>query len=197
MTTAVVKIRIPDSWYGRVHSAEVRGWMQSWFQNPYAFPIDPGAGEARISLALPSRAVKVSEGLTGDSPSVALRRLIAVHVPTLSASRYGTPVAAFPEPRHASLASPATQGSRLVARPPVWDAATGRWISEKASRPMPMPDPVAEAEQTMCFWLWIAIGAIALWAFWKYARPTVSAALESAGVAEEMPHFVEWIPQGL
>jgi hypothetical protein len=58
MTTAAVKIRIPYSWYGRVHSAEVRGWMQSWFQNPYALPIDPGAGEARISLALPSRAVK-------------------------------------------------------------------------------------------------------------------------------------------
>ena len=44
-----VKIRVPDSWSGRVHSAEVRGWMQSWFQNPGA--VDPGAGDSRIRLA--------------------------------------------------------------------------------------------------------------------------------------------------
>jgi hypothetical protein len=197
MTTAAVKIRIPESWYGRVHSAEVRGWMQSWFRNPYSLPSDPGASEARISLALPSRAVKVLEGLTGDSPSVALRRLIAAHVPTLPASHYGMPVAVLPEPRQAGFASPAAQGSSLVAGSSVWDAATGRWIPAKASHPMPIPDPVAEAEQTMRFWFWIAISAVALWVFWKYARPSVSAALESAAVAEEMPHFTEWIPKGL
>jgi len=32
MTSAAVKIRIPDSWHGRVYSDEIRGCMQSDFK---------------------------------------------------------------------------------------------------------------------------------------------------------------------
>ena len=182
-----VKLRIPDAWEGRIHSEDVRNMLQGWFQRPYQLPADPGAGNARVSLNLPDRAVKVFEGLTGESPSVGLRRLIAAHIPALPASCYGRPIAAFREPRHADFASTGTQGSSLAVRPPVWDPATRRSI----------PAVTDEAEETMRFWFLIVVGGVALWALWKYARPSVSGALESAAVAKEMPRFAEWIPKGL
>jgi len=195
-----VKIRIPDAWEGRVHSEVVRSMLQGWFQRPYLLPPDPGPGRARVSLNLPRRAVKVLEGLSGESPSVALRRLIAAHVPTLPAPRYARPFAALLEPRQVGFVSPVTD-ARLILRSPVWDAATGRWIPGVASRPVAMPDHAVEAKRAMqselSFWFWLAVGAVVLWALWKYVGTGVSGVAESASIAEELPRFTEWIPSGL
>lgn len=72
-----LKLRIPDAWQGRLHSSEVTAWLANYLQRPGPLPADPGAGEARVSLSVPPRAVKILEGLTGETPSSALRRLIA------------------------------------------------------------------------------------------------------------------------
>ena len=64
-----------------------------------------------------------------------------------------------------------------------------------------MPDHAVEAERAMqselSFWFWLAVGAVALWAVWKYVGTGVSSVAGSASIAEELPRFTEWIPSGL
>lgn len=81
---ATFSFRAPERWAGQLDSGRVRGWLQEYFRHPQPLPPDPGAGPSRLSLSLPERAVKVLEGLSGDSASGALRRLIAAHITSLA-----------------------------------------------------------------------------------------------------------------
>lgn len=190
-----VKLRIPDAWEGRIHSEEVRYMLQGWFQRPCPLPPDPGAGRARVSLNLPPRAVKVLEGLTGESPSVGLRRLIVAHVPTLPAPFVGRPMAALPEPRQARFASFPAQGSALVTRP-AWPAR-GQLVPVVPLRPVKAEDIAGQVQELVSFWFWIAVAAGALWLLWKFFGKSMEAVAESVSVAEELPRFAQWIPKGL
>lgn len=76
MTGQTYTVRVPDSWAG-VGSADVRAMLAGFLQHPAKLPPDPGPGDARLSLSLPARAVKVVAALLDESESGALRRVIA------------------------------------------------------------------------------------------------------------------------
>jgi hypothetical protein len=176
-----VKLRIPDGWEGRIHSEDVRDWIQGYFQRPNSsLPHDPGAGNARVSLAIPRRAVKVLEGLTGDPPSVALRRVIAANVLALPASRYGMSVPPVPgrqEPRFAS-----SMGDFGL------DADAAEASNAEASSDAGISD--------LEFWLWVALAVVVVWAAVKFLDRGADGASLSASIAEDLPRFAEWLPKG-
>jgi hypothetical protein len=110
-----LKLRIPDEWQGRVHSAHARYLLASFLKQPHDLPPDPGAGEARVSLSVPPRAIKILEGVTGDNPSVALRRLLASALPGL--------------PQGMSVYKPLGSPSTILALPAM--AAASPHVSER------------------------------------------------------------------
>src|SRR2546425_3327878 len=114
-----MKLRIPDAWEGRLHSADVRSWLAGFLQHPCPLSPDPGAGNARVSLSVPKRAIKILEGVTGDSASGALRRMIATRMSALPAASARKPAAVFSEPSRHPVAYPALPAPRRVqAGPP-------------------------------------------------------------------------------
>lgn len=81
--TRTITLRIPKGWAGRVGSSDVRGMLAEFLQRPMPLALDPGPGDARISLSLPARAVKVVSGLLNDTESGALRRVVAANLGVL------------------------------------------------------------------------------------------------------------------
>ena len=179
-----MKLRIPDAWEGRLHSVAVRAWLQEFFQRPRPLPPDPGAGEARVSLSVPPRAIKVLEGLTGDSASGALRRLIAAHLPALPSS-----------PRMVVFARP----GRALALPSAWAEP------EPASRIYGAPAPRwgSDAAEVISAWgdlrwkvpAWVILVGLGL-ALWLLLREPAQPVLKAVP-APELPRFREWIPFGV
>ena len=115
--------RIPDQWAGRLDSVQLRAWLAEYLRQPKELPPDPGPGDARISLSLPRRAVRVLAAMHDVPVSVALRRLVALH----EAALVGTAV--VPPPVQALPGSPA----RLPAP----------GLSLPAARPSPQTVPSA------------------------------------------------------
>jgi len=174
-----VKLRIPDAWEGRIHSEDVRNWLQGYFQRPNSpLPPDPGAGNARVSLTIPPRAVKVLEGLSDDPPSVALRRVIAANVLALPAPRYGMLIAALPGPPEPRLVSSRNDATLDMSEGLDADA---------------QPD---SAMTELEFWCWVAVTGLIVWVIWKYLGHDTNAALPTAKPVAEALRFVEWIPKG-
>jgi hypothetical protein len=173
-----VKLRIPIAWEGRIHSEDVRDWIQGYFQRPNS-PLqpDPGAGSARVSLSIPPRAVKVLEGLTGDPPSVALRRVIASNVLALPAARYGMPIAALPGRQE-----------------PLFPNPLGDLGLDADAAEAPYTEATANGMSELEFWLWVAVGAVVIWAVVKYLGKDADSL--PAFVAQDLPRFVEWLPKG-
>src|SRR5438128_1763628 len=124
-----MKLRIPDAWEGRLRSADVRSWLAGFLQCPCPLSPDPGAGNARVSLSVPKRAVKILEGVTGDSASGALRRLIATRLSALPAASARRPAAAYPAlpaPRKVQV-GPLRSVSRPFVPPHVIGAGSASW----------------------------------------------------------------------
>ncbi len=74
---------------GQLSSGQMRSWVAEFLRRPHPLPADPGAGEYRISLNLPTESVRDLAGLLHCSSSSALRRLAlgALHSsPALSAA---------------------------------------------------------------------------------------------------------------
>lgn len=206
-----VKLRIPDAWEGRVHSADVRGWLQAFFQRPCPLPVDPGAGEARVSLSVPPRAVKVLEGITGDSASAALRRVIAAHSPALPAFRSRMPAAALPGRPLARFVAPVGMKSLLLSEghrmsvpaharsfqdPEPYLIWSGNSYQQPVTAGEEFPLPVGSSgdvlpQQDFSMWPVIVFAILAGGALWWLLKQPPAAA-----VARELPRFVKWIPKG-
>ncbi len=189
-----IKLRIPDAWAGRVHSAWVRAQLQAFFQRPYALPPDPGAGSARVSLSISPRALKVLEGVTGDSASAGLRRLIAAQPALPSAPTM--PV--FPRSRPA-LALPLAG----VDREPMRYRAP-QWGSTYADHGAALPVSVAAADSVlMSVWMddlrwivpkeWVILAGLAL-ALWFLFRQREAEPALPVAPAPELPRFSPWVP---
>jgi len=67
--------RVPDSLAGRLSSVQMRAWLADFLRQPHILPADPGSGEERVSLTLPSEAVRHAATFLRCSQSVALRRI--------------------------------------------------------------------------------------------------------------------------
>jgi len=67
--------RVPDSLAGRLSSVQMRAWLADFLRQPHILPGDPGSGEERVSLTLPSEAVRHAATFLRCSQSVALRRI--------------------------------------------------------------------------------------------------------------------------
>lgn len=150
-----ITFRVPESWAGRLDSAAVRHWLAEFLQRPTPdLPADPGGGEARVTLAVPKRAVKVISGLLDCSESAALRRIIAANVGALPQAR---PRYALPEPGRAERAR-----VRVEVLPPVSarperreTAAEGWWAALPAGLSTSGPEPapaVSSQPAGQSFW---------------------------------------------
>src|SRR3974390_1448459 len=69
--------RLPPELAGRVNSDQMRSWLADFLRCPRGLPVDPGAGQSRISLSLPAEIVLQVTRVLHCSPSEALRRLAA------------------------------------------------------------------------------------------------------------------------
>ncbi|MBZ5702591.1 MAG: hypothetical protein LAN84_12175 [Acidobacteriia bacterium] len=75
--TQAITLRVPSGWQS-LGSADVRSMLADYLQRPTPnLPADPGPGDARLSLSLPARAVKVVSALLNENETAALRRIIA------------------------------------------------------------------------------------------------------------------------
>lgn len=72
-------IRVPSGWAPLLDSRSVAGWLADLFCHPRPLPDDPGPGDARVSLYLPRKAVRVLAAMTDSTEAVALRRLVALN----------------------------------------------------------------------------------------------------------------------
>ncbi len=213
-----VKIRIPDSWAGRVHSQDARGLLQDFLQSPRALPPDPGAGRCRVSLNIPPRAVKILEGITGDSPSVALRRLLASRralpssyrspIPMLQAAPWArsSPGVALEPRRSVSMVSTPWAG---MDSEPVEDMSfdaivNGGGLLELEPEPVRIAFPGTSSvfdEQSdfslaLDVMVWMFLGGVAAWFLVKLFSPSPAAVAASSEVVQQLPQFKEWIPIG-
>ncbi len=67
--------RVPESLAGRLSSVQMRAWLADFLRQPHILPADPGSGEERVSLTLPSEVVRHAATFLRCSQSVALRRI--------------------------------------------------------------------------------------------------------------------------
>jgi hypothetical protein len=73
MTTFTLRMSSPMA--ARLNSGQMRSWIADFLRLPNSLPPDPGPGEDRISLTLPSESVHAVARFLRCSPSEALRRL--------------------------------------------------------------------------------------------------------------------------
>ncbi|MGH9525431.1 MAG: hypothetical protein ACRD2F_02050 [Terriglobales bacterium] len=116
-------MRAPAAWAGSVTSAAAREWMADALSRRRELPPDPGPGGAYLSLSLPRRAVRALEAVTGDTPSVALRRVIAAYRPALPA----------PEPARLAAPLPAVRPAALAPAP-----AIPEWLQPRPAANLPV-----------------------------------------------------------
>ncbi len=76
-------IRVPSGWAPLLDSRSVAGWLADLFCHPRPLPDDPGPGDARVSLYLSRKAVRVLAAMTDSTETVALRRLVALNAGAL------------------------------------------------------------------------------------------------------------------
>jgi len=129
--THTFTLRVPSSWQS-LASADVRAILAAYLQRPTPnLPSDPGPGDARLSLSLPARAVKVVSALLNENESAALRRVIA-------ASR-GLPFAAQARPLpiersrvlEAEVIKPRALLPASQSQKPAWySGSPEKWASE-------------------------------------------------------------------
>jgi len=205
-------LRIPGSWAGRLSSERVRDWLAAFLQRPTPnLPPDPGAGDSRVSLSLPKRAVKVVSGLLDETESGALRRIIAARVGALPScpAQYALPAAPRLEPgaprgRVPSLAllAPRVRQVQLsrIPGPDDWEPGwqPGR-VMPWGSPPVSMAQPTVPARHElpsmwqvaleMAFW----IGLLVL-GFWLLIRLFRSAPKALPAAAEASAAFLPWVP---
>ena len=83
-------LRASDVMAARLSSAETRNWLDTFLRNPHDI-LDPGPGQARVSLTLPEAEVKAVAAYLQCSPSSALRRLAGERLRNPSPMTYPVP----------------------------------------------------------------------------------------------------------
>jgi len=112
---ATFTFRISEDLRTHLNSAKMRSWIAEFISNPRQVPPDPGPGDGRISLTLPSDNVREVAALLHCEPSCALRRLAAERVGLISKPAS----ASIPKPAivpHATAAPKATTAQPSVTR---------------------------------------------------------------------------------
>jgi len=84
-------LRVPPGWQRSLDSSRMRAWLADYLRQPGPLPLDPGPGDARVSLSLPRRPVKVLAALLECSVSASLRRLSVGRLQPLPPSRGASP----------------------------------------------------------------------------------------------------------
>ncbi len=210
---ATFSFRTPEHWVGQLDSTRVRGWLMEYFQHPQPLPPDPGAGPSRVCLSLPERAVKILEGLSGDSASGALRRLIAAHIKSLpivsqrpglalSEPRRGAELPAVSLPRRVDFGlTPPAQEESCRCSPARKSLIHVPRSDEMISpfRPTPLDPHRPEWSQLPKVPPWVALVAVALvvalvvglvWLLGRASRRGGSPRSGAAGM-----RFKPWIPK--
>jgi len=205
-----VKLRIPSVWEGRLHSAEVRYCLSVYLQRPHALPPDPGAGEVRVSLSVPPRAIKILEAVTGDSASAALRRLMSERLPALP-SAIRRPAPAFPnsfkealptsEPTHRSeppvfpvpWIRPPSPACRMGPGAMSWDTSYKVSVVRACQTQVPAVGVPEFDLMPSCLVVVVVLLALGLAVCWWLGSQLGT---ESPVAASDLPRFKVWIPVG-
>jgi len=74
-TLKTYTFRVPDNLRRDLDSPAMRVWLADFLAQPRALPPDPGAGEDRVSLTLPTQLVAAVARILRCSSSSALRRV--------------------------------------------------------------------------------------------------------------------------
>jgi hypothetical protein len=146
-----ITLRVPDAWVGRLDSPSVRQWLGAYLQRPTPnLPADPGGGEARVTLCLPRRAVRVVSGLLDETESGALRRIIAANIGGLPATR---PRYALPASTRCASPGPSIDALPLVpSRVELEETVFDGWHGVKVIGSDP-PSPASLVEEPELSWL--------------------------------------------
>jgi hypothetical protein len=83
--TNVISVRVPSAWEGRLSSAGVREWVESWLREPVALPAAPEAGTYKLNLRLSSQEARDLQRISGRSTSSAIRGIISLNLKARSA----------------------------------------------------------------------------------------------------------------
>jgi hypothetical protein len=204
-------LRVPGSWAGCLSSEQVRDWLAAFLQRPTpSLPPDPGAGDSRVSLSLPKRAVKVVSGLLDETESAALRRIIAAHMGALPArAQYVLPAAprferGAPMGRMPSLALPSA-GSRQAqpSRIPEPEDSEPGWqpgrVMPWGGLPASQAQPIVLVRRELPS-MWQMALEVALWigllvlGFWLLIRLFRSAPKVLPAAAKASAAFLPWMP---
>ena len=89
-------LRASDVMVARLNSAETRNWLNTFLRNPHDI-LDPGPGQARVSLTLPEADVKAVAAYLQCSPSSALRRLAGERLGNSSPMTFPVPDMVAPD----------------------------------------------------------------------------------------------------
>lgn len=217
---AVFSLRIPDSWSGRVDSGSVRAMLVRFLQQPRPLGRDPGPGEAKISLSLPKRAVKVISGLLDDTDSGALRRVIANQLPMLRAAqrmslpvlpeRACKPTSVLPTPALSlpALRPPKCPHCAYVTMPAViacqYCGSSERQSLSHRMHVMQVRSAYVPAEVTGAWMDLLPLGVKIMavvgigWLLWKKFGALSAGAgayLAASNLARNLPRFKSWMPE--
>lgn len=208
----VFTLRVPLEWYGRISSDAVRAMLADFLQHPVPLPADLGPGDARISLSLPERAVKVISGLLNDTESGALRRIIAHSfnmglpsvpvinfLPETSAPTRSPSAASWPRalpaarPQYEVLSYPTAEQEKLAAPAHPHPAPRPRESSTRHSQ---------DSASRYDFWadhpyLLAGVGGvIVIWLIWRIWKLWGASLAFTATAPQVSPAFKTWIPVG-
>ncbi len=96
--------RVPESLAGRLSSVQMRAWLADFLRQPHILPADPGSGDERVSLTLPSEVVRHAATFLRCSQSVALRRIATERLAiSFSAAVHQEAIAGRPGGRQSSI----------------------------------------------------------------------------------------------
>jgi hypothetical protein len=110
-------LRASDVMAARLNSAETRNWLDAFLRSPHDI-LDPGPGQARVSLTLPEAEVKAAAAYLQCSPSSALRRLAGERLGNPRPMTFQAPDVVTPGSNRMTPQSPARN------RPPVLPRTT-------------------------------------------------------------------------
>lgn len=205
-------LRVPGQWAARLDSSTVRSWLGEFFRHPSPLRDDPGPGDARVSLSLPKKPVRMLAAMLDEKPSGALRRLVAHRLPLFGEGRVLEALEVAPgslqerevvaiEPKPfvpSSNAPPFIPGSRGMARfeswHQYWDWQDRALLAAHNAELSPNLETKPKGFPWIVLLLFIVlIGFPILAVVWVHRRGSDAG---TGAVSAGVPSFVPWIPVG-
>lgn len=193
-------VRLPARWVGKLDSVRISDWLAEFLQSPVGLPPDPGAGSARVDLAIPPATADALAQIVGEGKGASLRRLFALKLD-------GAHATASQQTQNGRDGGGISVSSLLDPWSRLWEQLRGEKTAANGEAPAPgVPDGSTdmveasmdgklEGQTGSDSWGWVK-GALVFLALLAAVAFLIWAAVKAfrQWKAPALPEFAAWVP---